>query len=79
MPATAAGPRNWSTGCSADGAGSTGVQVIVDGVAGNIYYSHKPIGNIIFTNDQVDLGGQGPIANKDSIDGQFESVSYSIG
>ena len=88
MITAAKGPKidvadgNWHTiTCIkyADGAGSTGVQVIVDGVAGNLYVSSQVIGDIVFTNDAVDLGGQGPKANKDSIDGQYTSVSYSLG
>jgi hypothetical protein len=63
---------------SADGPTSTSVQVIVDGVAGLVFHSTSPIGNVI-SSDPVDLGGQGPTANKDSIDGQFSFVTYSVG
>jgi hypothetical protein len=62
---------------SADSAGHTQVQVIVDGLAGPVLRS-LAIGNITFTGDEVDLGGQGPQANKDSIDGQYQSVSYVV-
>jgi len=71
---------NWHTiTCTkyADAGGGTDVQVIVDGVAGPMFHSSKPIGNVI-DSDAVDLGGQGPIANKDSINGQFSFVSYSV-
>ena len=62
---------------SADGPGGTSVQVIVDGVAGPVFHS-AAIGDVI-SNDAVDLGGQGPKATKDSIDGQYSSVSYTVG
>ena len=52
--------------------------MIVDGVAGPVYRIPGHIGNMI-NQDAVDLGGQGPTANKDSIDGQYISVSYSVG
>jgi hypothetical protein len=71
---------NWHTiTCTkyADAAGGTDVQVIVDGVAGPMVHSSRPIGDVI-NNDAVDLGGQGPTANKDSINGQFSFVSYSV-
>ncbi len=58
-------------------AGSS-VQVIVDGVAGPVFHISHLIGNMINTG-AVDLGGQGPTANKDSIDGRYISVSYSVG
>lgn len=61
-----------------DGAHSTAVQVIVDGIVGPLTHSSVPIGNVINT-AAVDLGGQGPVANKDSIDGQYASVSYTAG
>jgi len=60
-----------------DAAGGTNVQVIVDGVAGPIYHSRIRIGDVI-NSSAVDLGGQGPIANKDSIDGTYSSVSYTV-
>jgi len=72
---------NWHTiTCTkfADTSGGTDVQVVVDGVAGPMFHTSKPIGNVM-DSDPVDLGGQGPTANKDSIDGQFTYVSYSIG
>ena len=55
----------------------TNVQVIVDGIAGPMTHTATPIGNVIST-APVDLGGQGPVANLDSIDGQFSSVSYTV-
>lgn len=61
---------------SADSASGTDVQVLVDGVAGPLFHT-RPIGNVI-SNDPVDLGGQGPKTNKDSIDGQYQSVTYTI-
>ena len=61
---------------SADNASGTNVQVFVDGVAGPVFHS-TPIGNVV-SNDPVDLGGQGPKANKDSIDGQYQSVTYTV-
>jgi hypothetical protein len=70
---------NWHTiVCvkSADGPSCTTVQVIVDGIAGPIFHS-APMGNVI-SNDPVDLGGQGPKATKDSIDGQYTLVSYVV-
>ena len=60
-----------------DGAHGTDVQVIVDGRAGPLTGSRTPIGNVV-NNDPVDLGGQGPVANKDSIDGEYMFVSYSV-
>ena len=60
-----------------DGSTGTNVQVIVDGVAGPIFHTRAPLGNVI-SNAAVDLGGQGPIANKDSIDGQYVSVTYTV-
>jgi len=62
----------------ADANGGTDVQVSVDGVAGPMFHTSRPIGNVI-DGDAVDLGGQGPTANKDSIDGQFTFVGYSVG
>jgi hypothetical protein len=61
---------------SADSASGTDVQVFVDGVAGPVFHSAR-IGSVI-SNDPVDLGGQGPKANKDSIDGQYQSVTYTV-
>jgi hypothetical protein len=61
----------------ADGASGSAVQVIVDGVAGPVYRSSRPIGDMV-NNGAVDLGGQGPKASKDSIDGQYLSVSYTV-
>jgi hypothetical protein len=60
-----------------DGSTGTNVQVVVDGVAGPMFHTSTRIGNVI-SSDPVDLGGQGPIANKDSIDGQYSSVSYTV-
>jgi hypothetical protein len=85
----AAGPKNidvadgkWHTiVCvkSKDTASGTNVLVYVDGVAGAVFHTNTPIGNMSFGNDAVDLGGQSAKANKDSIDGQYESVSFSVG
>ena len=61
-----------------DSTGGSSVQVTVDGVAGPVYRIPGLIGNMI-NKDAVDLGGQGPTANVDSIDGQYISVSYSVG
>jgi hypothetical protein len=61
-----------------DSTSGSSVQVFVDGVAGPVYHSSRLIGNMINTGT-VDLGGQGPVANKDSIDGEYISVSYSVG
>ncbi len=61
---------------SVDGTAGTQVQVIVDGVAGPVYRS-AAVGDVI-SSDPVDLGGQGPKANKDSIDGQYQSVTYVV-
>jgi hypothetical protein len=61
-----------------DGPSSTSVQVTVDGVAGPLTHSGKVIGSMVNA-DPVDLGGQGPVANKDSIDGEYTSVTYSVG
>ena len=61
-----------------DGANGTTVAVIVDGVAGPVFHITRPIGNMI-NNGAVDLGGQGPTANQDSIDGEYQSVSYRVG
>jgi hypothetical protein len=60
----------------ADTASGTNVRVFVDGVAGPLFHS-APIGNII-SSDAVDLGGQGPKATTDSIDGRYESVRYTV-
>ena len=46
-------------------------------MAGPMFHTSRPIGNVM-DSDPVDLGGQGPTANKDSIDGQFTFVSYSV-
>jgi hypothetical protein len=62
----------------ADSATSSSVQVVVDGVAGSLFHSGRRIGDMVNTGS-VDLGGQGPLANKDSIDGQYTLVSYSVG
>lgn len=61
---------------SPDSRAGTMVQVTVDGVAGPIFHS-KPIGNVI-SKDPVDLGGQGPKASPDSIDGRYISVTYAV-
>jgi hypothetical protein len=61
----------------ADGSNGTDVQVVVDGVAGPMTHSRTPIGDVI-SNAAVDLGGQGPVANKDSIDGRYSFVSYTV-
>jgi hypothetical protein len=60
----------------ADTVGGTDVHVVVDGLAGP-WFRVAPIGSIV-SNDKVDLGGQGPIANKDSIDGQYQFVTYTV-
>ena len=60
-----------------DGSTGTNVQVIVDGVAGPMFHTSTPLGSVI-SNAPVDLGGQGPIANKDSIDGRYASVTYTV-
>ena len=60
-----------------DGSSGTNVRVIVDGVAGPVFHTSTRIGNVV-SSAPVDLGGQGPIANKDSIDGQYSSVSYTV-
>jgi len=60
-----------------DGSHGTDVQVIVDGRAGPLTRSRTPIGNVI-DKEPVDLGGQGPVANKDSIDGQYSYVGYTV-
>lgn len=60
-----------------DSSNGTAVQVVVDGVAGPMFHSTQPLGNVV-SSDPVDLGGQGPIANKDSIDGQYEYVTYTV-
>jgi hypothetical protein len=62
----------------ADTASGTDVRVFVDGVAGVIFHTSTRIGNIVFTNDAVDLGGQSPTANKDSIDGRYEYVVFTV-
>jgi hypothetical protein len=60
----------------ADTSSGTDVRVIVDGLAGPLFHVAR-IGNVV-SNDPVDLGGQGPKANKDSIDGQYQSVTYTV-
>jgi hypothetical protein len=60
-----------------DGVAGSSAQVLVDAVAGPLYTSGTPIGNVTGTGG-VDLGGQGTVANKDSIDGEYASVSYTI-
>jgi len=60
-----------------DTASGTNLRVTVDGVLGPIVHSSERLGSIVFTNDAVDLGGQGPIANKDSIDGSYEYVVFT--
>ncbi|HEY5032984.1 MAG TPA: hypothetical protein VIJ54_10945 [Actinomycetes bacterium] len=60
-----------------DGVGGSSVQVLVDAVAGPLFTSSTPVGNVTGTGG-VDLGGQGPVANKDSIDGEYASVSYTV-
>src|SRR5262249_20380478 len=62
----------------ADTAGGTNVRVFVDGVAGAVFHTSKRIGNIAFSNDAVDLGGQSAKANKDSIDGQYAYVVFTV-
>ncbi len=79
-PAIDIADGNWHTiTCTkyADGSSGTDVQVTVDGVAGAMYKTHVRIGNVI-SNDAVDLGGQGPTANKDSINGEYEYVGYTV-
>src|SRR5207248_2052643 len=61
-----------------DTASGTNVRVYVDGVAGTVFHTSTRIGNIAFSNDAVDLGGQGPTANKDSIDGRYEYVVFTV-
>lgn len=61
---------------SADSGGATQVQVFVDGVAGPLYHT-AAIGDVM-SNDAVDLGGQSAKASKDSIDGQYQSVTYAV-
>lgn len=60
-----------------DGVAGSSAQVLVDAVAGPLYTSGTPVGNVIGTGG-VDLGGQGTVANKDSIDGEYASVSYTV-
>ena len=60
-----------------DTATGTDVRVYVDGVAGAIFHTSTRIGNIVFTNDAVDLGGQSATANKDSIDGRYGYVVFT--
>ena len=70
---------NWHTiACVkfADTASGTNVRVYVDGVGGLLVHSAR-IGNII-SSAPVDLGGQGPKANKDSIDGRYENVTFTV-
>ena len=62
---------------AADGPTTGAALVLVDGVPGLVFHT-KPIGNVI-SKAPVDLGGQGPKATTDSIDGQYTSVSYVIG
>ena len=61
-----------------DTASGTSVRVVVDGVIGPTFHTSKPLGNFVFTNDAVDLGGQSAKANKDSIDGQYEYVVFTV-
>ncbi len=61
-----------------DTATGTDVRVYVDGVAGAIFHTSTRIGNIVFTNDAVDLGGQSATANKDSIDGRYGYVVFTV-
>ena len=49
-----------------------------EGVIGPTFHTSKPLGNFVFTNDAVDLGGQSAKANKDSIDGQYEYVVFTV-
>jgi len=60
----------------ADTASGTDVRVYVDGVAGALYHSAR-IGSII-SSSPVDLGGRGPKADKDSIDGRYQSVLFTV-
>ena len=62
---------------SPDSSTGTNIQMAVDGVLGPVFHS-TAIGNII-SGDPVDLGGQGPKATKNSIDGQYASVTYTFG
>ena len=61
---------------SADSASGTNVRVYVDGLGGLLVHS-APIGNII-SGDPVDVGGRGPKADTDSIDGQYSNVTYVV-
>lgn len=62
----------------ADTAKGTKVVVIVDGVAGKAKWSHKPLGNILPTGN-IRLGGRGPIASTDSLDGWISAISFKLG
>ena len=64
---------------SKDTTSGTNILVYVDGVAGAVFHTNTPIGNMSFGSDAVDLGGQSAKANRDSIDGQYQSVSFSVG
>lgn len=71
--------RNWHTIVCvkfADTTGGTRVQVFVDGVGG-LAVNSAPVGDII-SSAPVDLGGQGPTATKDSIDGRYEHVTFTV-
>jgi hypothetical protein len=60
-----------------DGASSTAVLVIVDGVSGATAHSPTRIGDVI-SSQPVDLGGQGSTANGDSLDGRVSLVKYVV-
>jgi hypothetical protein len=71
---------NWHTiTCikSADGAHSTRVVVIVDGVPGKTLFSSTPLGNVIPAGT-VDLGGRSSLASSDSLDGWISSLSIRL-
>jgi hypothetical protein len=61
-----------------DTASGTNVRVYVDGVAGELVHTSRRIGNIVFSNDAVDLGGRSSTASRDSIDGRYEYVVFTV-